>query len=169
MTEQASAPVPVGVLAGVLTPGLWAIVPMVPNDEPDETGFYGEDGPLQFMRNWADVQNRDADPDFTEETPEGGFRIDADTEYSSYNGDTPFGPLTESASYIAVPVESDEKCVPTQFAYEDFQWLILDIVQDTEVRVSDSVVSIGEQSFDFGDPDILGFSGVIDELSQACG
>ena len=47
------------ILAGVLTPGRWAIVPMIPNDEPDETGFYGEEGPLQFIRNWAEVEDDD--------------------------------------------------------------------------------------------------------------
>ncbi|MAC11043.1 MAG: hypothetical protein CMN74_02190 [Sphingorhabdus sp.] len=144
------------ILAGVLTPGRWAIVPMIPNDEPDETGFYGEEGPLQFIRNWADVQNRDAEMDLTEETPENGFRIDSDTAYCGFNNDTPFGPLTESASYIALPVENDEKCIDTEFEDEDFQWLILDITQDTEVRVTGSVISIGDASFDFGGELIAG-------------
>ena len=141
------------VLAGVLTAGEWAIVPLIPIDE------YRITSPLVFNRNWMDGQI-DERADIAVEVPEGCFLIEAGMYYEDCHLVTELGNLRYSGSYMAVPL--DPHTLSRRSEYTNHCWLHLDITEDTEVHVNGEILSIGawslnpencDKHWDYDDPD----------------
>lgn len=141
------------VLAGVLTPGEWAIVPLIPIDP------YRSTSPLVFNPNWMDSRIDERD-EIVVEIPNGCFLIETKMFYEDCHLKTDLGNLRHSGSYMAVPLEDHIRSRTSEYC--NHCWLHLDITEDTEVRVSDKNFSVGswsldpeicEQVWDYDDPD----------------